>query len=299
MTNRVHIDDHNDDQDERQWWIEGRGSHERLELIREAGWSRVSWLSVEAGVLTAIGAFVLCIGVAAAVLQPIGITADSLSDNDWKRLGLVVGLAAAVALLAAFGFGGYVAGRLARRAGLRHGVLVFVVGVVLLAAAAGIAQFEGGLSAIRDRVESLGAPTGDSAWTGVGTISGAVALAGMLLGTLLGAVRGERWHQRLVARALDPDIGPDADLRSAVEAQRKAAAKALAKARKAGVLPVDDEPAEVAFWYEDPTDTEWARAMRDPEPVYDQDSRAEEAGVARRESEPTAAGPARRPSWPS
>jgi hypothetical protein len=287
MSTRVRIG-HNDGQDEqdgRQRWIDGRGSRDRLEMVREAGWNRVSGVSVVAGVLAAVGMFVLCIGVAAAVLQPIGITTESLSDNDWERLGLAVGLAAAIGLLGAFGLGGYVAGRMARRAGLRHGVLVFVVGLVVLSAAAGIAQFEGGLSAIRDRVESLGAPTGDSTWTGFATISGAVALAGMLLGSLLGAVRGERWHQRLVTRALDPDIGPDAELRAEVEAQRKAAAKAMARARKAGVLPASDEPTDGAA-------PETAPATPEPPPPYDED-------MWRGVPEPTAAGPRTRPSSPS
>jgi hypothetical protein len=49
MSARVHIDG----PDERQRWIEGRG--DRLELVRAAGWGQVSWLSVVAGVLTAIG----------------------------------------------------------------------------------------------------------------------------------------------------------------------------------------------------------------------------------------------------
>jgi len=284
MSSRVHIH-HEDDQDGRQRGIDGRGSRERLEMIREAGWSRVSWASVVAGVLAALGTIVLCIGIAAAVLQPIGITADSLSDNDWERLGLAVGLAAAVGLLGAFGLGGYAAGRMARRAGLRHGVLVFVVGLVVLSAAAGIAQFEGGFSAIRDQVESLGAPTRDSTWTGVATISGAVALAGMLLGSLLGGVRGERWHQRLITRALDPNIGPDAELRAEVEAQRKAAAKAMARARKAGVLPASDERTDGAA-------PETAPAT--PEPA-----RPDDEEIWRGVPEPTAAGPRTRPSSPS
>jgi hypothetical protein len=284
MSSRVDIH-HNDGQDGRQRRIDGRGGRERLELVREAGWNRVSWVSVVAGVLVAVGTFVLCIGVAAAVLQPIGITAQSLSDNDWERLGLAVGLAAAIGLLGAFGFGGYVAGRMARRAGLRHGVRVFVVGLVMLSVAAAIAQFEGGLSAIRDQVESLGAPTGDSTWTGVATISGAVALAGMLLGSLLGGMHGERWHQRLVTRALDPNIGPDAELRAEVEAQRKAAAKAMARARKAGVLPANDERTDGSA-----PETEAAT----PEPA-----RADHEVMWRGVPEPTAAGPRTRPSSPS
>src|SRR5918996_2336515 len=117
-------------------------------MAREAGWGRVSWLSVVAGVLTAIGAFVVCIGVAAAVLEALSLSLDGWSESEWRSLALGAGLAAAGALLGSYAFGGYVAGRLARRAGLRHGALVFVVGAAVLAGAAAIAQFEGGLSAI-------------------------------------------------------------------------------------------------------------------------------------------------------
>jgi 4-amino-4-deoxy-L-arabinose transferase-like glycosyltransferase len=256
---RVHIED----PDERQLWIEGR--RERLELAREAGFRRVSWLSVAGGVATALGAFAVCVGIAAAVLHAAGIDAGDLSDDDWTRFGFLAGVLSAAALLAAYSLGGYVAGRMARRAGLRHGALVFVVGAVVVAAAVGVTVLEGGATAISDRLESLGAPTDDSAWFGVGVLSVAVALAGMLLGSLLGGVRGERWHQRLLARALDPNIGPEADLRAHLEAQRAEAAKALERAREAGVVPAGDDG--------------------EPEPA-----------APRREPEPTVAGPPKRPS---
>jgi hypothetical protein len=277
MRSRAPIDDRPQDEghDNRRNWTEGRDKRERLEMAREAGWGNVSWLSVVSGTLTALGAFAVVVGIAAALLQALGLSLDGLSDSDWRSLGLATGLAGAAALFGAFALGGYVAGRMARRAGMRHGLLVFVAGAVLLVAAAAITGLEGGLSAIRDRVETLGAPTGDSLWTGVGVLTGTVALVGMLLGSVLGALRGERWHQRLVARALDPDIGPDADLRADVEAQRTAAAQALARARQAGVLPKKaDERGD--------------------------DDATSDGDPSRRGAEPTAAGPPRPPSsWSS
>jgi hypothetical protein len=272
---RVHIDD----PDERQQWIEGR--RDRLELAREAGWGGVSWLSVAAGVFAAIGFFALLVGIASAVLHALGITMSDWTDDEWKRVGLGAGLLTAAGLLVAFTFGGYVAGRMARRAGLRHGVLVFVVAVVVAAAAGGVAWLEDATAAIADHLDGLGAPTGDSTWFGLAVVSGAVALAGMLVGSLLGAARGERWHQRLVARALDPNVGPEADLRSDVEAQREAAEKALERARKAGVVPTDEEPESGTTEPADPH-------------ANDREDHAEQA--AETEPETTAAG---RPTPPS
>jgi hypothetical protein len=276
------------DTDERQMWVEGKG--DRLELAREAGWGRVSWRSVVAGVFVAYGVVGACIGIVAAVLHPMGFTLDNLSDGDWKRVGLIAGLVAAAVFLGAFTFGGYTAGRMARRAGLRNGVLVVVLGVVLLAVVAAVAQLDGAISAIVDRLESLGAPTDGTTWYGIGALSGAVALGGMILGGVLGGVRGERWHQRLLVRASSPDIGPDADLRAEAERQRRTAEKALARAHKAGVMEV---PEVLEVPEEAETPMPGVRTVRSGGGDTDEE---EEPDDTRREPEPTAAG---RPTPPS
>jgi hypothetical protein len=291
------------DTDQRQMWVEGK--RDRLELAREAGWGGVSWRSVVAGVFVAYGVIGACIGIAAAVLHPIGLTLDSLSHNDWQQVGLVAGLVAAAVFLGAFTFGGYTAGRMARRAGLRNGVLVTVLGVVLLAAVAAVAHLEGATSALVDRVESLGAPTDGTTWYGLGVLSGAVALGGMIFGALLGGVRGERWHQRLLVRAANPDIGPDADLRAEAERQRRAAERALARAHRAGVIEVpEDTDAPVPSVRTFPAgDGETPMPGVRTIPAGDGDMEGdvegdmeEEPDHTRSEPAPTAAGPPRTPS---
>jgi hypothetical protein len=281
------------DADERQMWADGKhdrqmwveGKRDRLELAREAGWGGVSWRSVLAGVLVAYGVIGACIGIAAAVLHPMGFTLDNLSDDDWQRVGLIAGLAAAAVFLGAFTFGGYTAGRMARRAGLRNGVLVVVLGVVLLVVIAAVAQLEGAISAIADRLESLGAPTDGTTWYGLGVSSGAVALGGMILGGVLGGVRGERWHQRLLVRAANSDIGPEADLRAEAERQRRAAEKALARIHEAGVMEIPDS-----------TDTPETIVRRSPAGDGDGDGETGNGQTERDEPAPTAAG---RPMTPS
>lgn len=289
------------DIDERQMWVEGK--RDRLELAREAGWGGVSWRSVMAGVFVAYGVIGACIGIAAAVLHPIGLTLDSLSRNDWQQVGLIAGLVAAAVFLGAFTFGGYTAGRMARRAGLRNGVLVVVLGVALLAVVAAVAQLEGATSAVVDRLEGLGAPTGGTTWYGLGVLSGAVALGGMIVGGVLGGVRGERWHQRLLVRAANPDVGPDADLRAEAERQRRAAEKALARARKAGVAEAP-EGTEVSEEQEVPEKMEVPERTDTPMPgvrtisARDGDKEEEEGEPDHTRSEPApmAAGPPMRPS---
>jgi hypothetical protein len=288
------------DTDERQMWVEGK--RDRLELAREAGWGGVSWRSVVAGVFVAYGVIGACVGITAAVLHPIGLTLDSLSDNDWRRVGLIAGLGAAAVFLGAFTFGGYTAGRMARRAGLRNGVLVAVLGVVLLAVVAAVARLEGATSAVVDRLQAVGAPTDGTTWYGLAVLSGAVALGGMILGGVLGGVRGERWHQRLLVRAANPDIGPEADLRAEAERQRRAAAKALARAHKAGVIEVPEDSevsddGEFADGAEVPerTDTPMP-GVRTISARDGDEEEEEEPDHTRSEPAPTAAGPPMRPS---
>jgi hypothetical protein len=279
MSSRVQIDD----PDERQMWTEGR--EDRAQLARDAGWGTVSWRSVFVGVLTAIGAFAVCVGAASAILHATGMTTDTLSTSEWTRLGLIAGIATAVALLGSFAFGGYAAGRMARRSGVRQGLLVFLVGIVVIVGALGIAQLEGALAALRDRLDELGAPTGDSAWGGIALLTICAAAGGSLLGSIIGAVRGERWHQRLVARAMDPDVGPEADRRAEVEAQREAMARALARADQEGETEVTQElPPGM---------------KRDRD--RDRDGNRDRDRDGDREDEPasTAAGPRRTPSSPS
>jgi hypothetical protein len=288
------------DTDERQMWVEGK--RDRLELAREAGWGGVSWRSVVAGVFVAYGVIGACVGITAAVLHPIGLTLDSLSDNDWRQVGLIAGLVAAAVFLGAFTFGGYTAGRMARRAGLRNGVLVAVLGVVLLAVVAAVARLEGATSAVVDRLQAVGAPTDGTTWYGLAVLSGAVALGGMILGGVLGGVRGERWHQRLLVRAANPDIGPEADLRAEAERQRRAAAKALARAHKAGVIEVPEDSevsddGEFADGAEVPerTDTPMP-GVRTISARDGDEEEEEEPDHTRSEPAPTAAGPPMRPS---
>jgi hypothetical protein len=265
MSSRVDVED----PEQRQFWAEGRSEAraDRLELAREAGWGRVSWWSVAAGVLTVIGVVTVCVGVVAAVLHAVDITTDTLTDSEWTRVGFVVGLVSAVAFFGCFALGGYTTGRMARRAGMRNGLLVFIIGVIVIAGAIGIAQLEGAVSVVRDRFDDLGAPTGESTWTGIALLTMGVALVGALAGSVLGARRGERWHQRLVARAQDPGIGPEADLRAEVEAQRQAATKALERARKAGVVSADqadeEEEESVTVRPDEPTGTAAAGARDD------------------------------------
>ncbi|HET7486321.1 MAG TPA: hypothetical protein VFJ85_00230 [Acidimicrobiales bacterium] len=197
--------------------VETRG--DRAALAAHAGLGRISAASVLAGTLAAFGAFaVLAAGVAAAA-RAAGFDTHR-SAGQWHDIGAAGGAAAAVLLLLCFVFGGYVAGRMARRAGSTNGLLVFLLGVVVAGGLVGlvIADWGGVARNLRD----AGIPTAAGQWRDVGVLAGLGSLVAMLVGALLGGAWGERWHTKLLNRAADPSRGPEGRLREAarIDAER-------------------------------------------------------------------------------
>ena len=183
---------------------------DRASLAREAGLGRLSFPSILAGVLVAYGAFAVLAALVGTVAAAIGLNAD-LNRNDWATLGVGSAIAVAVVLLLAYLFGGYVAGRMARRAGLLNGLAVFLLALLLVAVVGAVAASQADAESIASNLRSLGIPTTGTEWGKVGTVAGIGSLAAMLLGALLGGVLGERWHSKLTRRAVSGKYRPDRD----------------------------------------------------------------------------------------
>jgi 4-amino-4-deoxy-L-arabinose transferase-like glycosyltransferase len=182
-------------------------SSDRASLAREAGVGKLSFISVLAGTLVAYGAFAVLAALVGAAATAIGLTND-LSSNDWARLGTGSAIAGAIVLFLAYLFGGYVAGRMARRAGLLNGLAVFVLAIVLIAAVGALVASQADADAIRTNLRSRGIPTSGSEWSDIGTLAGIASLAAMLIGALVGGVLGERWHSKLTRRAVSGKYRP-------------------------------------------------------------------------------------------
>lgn len=203
---------------------------DRMALVQEAGLGKVSMASVLAGMLVAYGAFALLGAMTAGILNAAGIDTTALTTNDWRRLGVGGGIAAALVLLVSYLFGGYVAGRMARRAGALNGLAVFLFGLLVAVAVGAAISTQTDADNIVDNLRTLGVPTSGSEYGAIGTVAGIGSLLAMLLGSVLGGLAGERWHGKLLARALDPTVGPeraateeaaDAEGRRATMAQRR------------------------------------------------------------------------------
>lgn len=174
---------------------------DRRDLMQDAGVGTISFLSVVAGTLVAYGAFTVISIVAGAVLNLFGIETTTLSDAEWRQIGLGGAIVTGVVLFLAYLFGGYVTGRMARRAGAINGLMMFVFSLVVGGAVALLVGVQADTQAINQELRDFGVPTASDEWTALFTIAGAAALAAMLIGSVLGGWLGERWHAKVAHRA--------------------------------------------------------------------------------------------------
>lgn len=195
--------------------------HDRAVLAQDAGKRKISFLSALAGTLVAYGAFAVLVAITAAVANGIGFDTN-LSTDEWEQLGAAGGAAVAVVLLLSYFFGGYVAGRMARRSGMWNGFMTFVLGVVVAVGVAGLANMFTDGDEIMNELRGIGVPTTGDEWRQIGTVAGIGSLVAMLLGSLWGGAAGERWHGRFMTRAVDPTVGAGVPTTDATTSERTA-----------------------------------------------------------------------------
>lgn len=154
------------------------------------------------GWLTATGMAVLLTGLLAAAGAGLGLATD-VNPTDpagapIQTIGLVGGLVLLVIILISYFAGGYVAGRMARFAGAKQGLgvwlwaLIIAVVVAILGAVAG-SQFN--LLANLNGFPRIPVNEGDLTTAGVITAV-AVALVA-LIGAILGGMAGMSYHRRV------------------------------------------------------------------------------------------------------
>lgn len=185
---------------------------EHLAVAKEAGYKRLSPISTFAGTLTGYGAFAILAAIIGAVYSAMDLDTD-FSTNNWAGETAASGLATAVSLFLAYLFGGYVAGRMARRAGILHGVAVLLLSLVIGAGVGGLVSAIGDNAEIDRNLQSIGVPTTADEWGAVGLATAVASLVLMTVGAILGSKLGEQWHTKLARRAADPDYGPEAAAR--------------------------------------------------------------------------------------
>lgn len=174
----------------------GRSNVERVRPVRVRG--GLSLGGILTGAVVSLGAMVLLDALIAGIAAETGahLLAGGKVTGSQLDTSVAAGIAAVIAALLAYLWGGYAAGRMARGLGAVNGILVPIVATLLLFIAGVVAAGMGAGSAI---------PTGRLSISGalvhVGFITGIAIAVAMLLGGLIGGMRGSRWHTRLENQA--------------------------------------------------------------------------------------------------
>jgi MFS family permease len=148
----------------------------------------LNWGSAFFGWLVAIGIATLLTALLSAAGAAVGLTKASTQDaaDNADTLGIVGGVLLLVILLVAYYAGGYVAGRMARFAGPRQGLGVWIIGLVVTVILAVAGALLGTEYNVLSQLNLPRIPVDEGSLT----TGGLIALAAIVLGTLLAAVAG-------------------------------------------------------------------------------------------------------------
>jgi hypothetical protein len=204
---------------------------DRAALARGAGFGRFSFVSVLAGVLVAYGGLAVLLAAAYGIAKATGLNDFSL--EDLAKLSLAGAVVIVAATLISYLFGGYVAGRMARRAGLLNGLAVFVLAVLLVAALGALLAIREGSDQVAASLRDAGIPTNFDGWNQVSSLAGLGSLLAMLVGAALGGKLGERWHTKLTRRAAAALSGRELATPEVLPAEEPPAPLRTARARDA------------------------------------------------------------------
>ena len=164
-----------------------RAERQQIMAAQKARYGGVSWGAAFFGWLSANGMAVILIALLSAGGLAFGLSsavdsADAAADSATSGIGLGAGIALLVVLFLAYLAGGYVAGRMARFDGVKQGVAVWVIGlvVVILLALAGLV-FGSQYNVLAD-LDLPRIPIDE----GTATTGGIVTLVAILLATQIG-----------------------------------------------------------------------------------------------------------------
>lgn len=189
-------------------------ARERKELL---GRQREAFGGIKVGAaffgwLTATGMAVLLTALVAAAGTAVGLATDtdvaavtSRASQDPGTVGVVGAVALGVVLFLSYYCGGYVAGRMARFAGAKQGVAVWLWAVLVAVVAAVAGAVAGSRYDVLARLDSLPRiPVNEGDVTTGGLVAVAVVAVVSLLAAVVGGLAGMRYHRRVDRADLEP-----------------------------------------------------------------------------------------------
>lgn len=198
-----------------------------LRRERQEFGGQIQWEAAFFGLLAAIGLAASLVAMVLGGLVATGVTSFGEDAAELVDRMMAGGGAIALAILAlSYLAGGYVAARMARFDGWRQGLGIWLLGLVIVLAAAVTAWIAGGeldptaSITLPDNPVDEG-PLSESAW-----VTAAVLLVVPLLSALIGGVVGERFHRAVDRVAVEePELEPEHEWEAETEAQAETEAE--------------------------------------------------------------------------
>jgi len=185
----------------------GAGAHATRGAVHDAvdrqhdRFGGIKWGAAFFGWLSANGLAVLLVALLSAGGVAIGLTQGVPSTDEAAQQADTIGLAGGIALLVvlflAYLAGGYVAGRMARFDGVRQGIAVWVIGLLVVIALAVLGLVLGSKYNVLQSLNLPRIPIGEGTATTAGIIALVAVLVVTLVGAILGGRLGERYHRRI------------------------------------------------------------------------------------------------------
>ncbi|MGY1839700.1 MULTISPECIES: hypothetical protein [unclassified Modestobacter] len=160
----------------------------------------IKWGAAFFGWLSANGLAVLLIAAISAAGVAIGLTEGLDTDQVTEQPGTVGiggGIALLVVLFLAYLAGGYVAGRMARFDGVRQGIAVWVVGLLVVIVLAVLGAVLGAEYNVLSQLNLPRIPVDEGTATTAGIIALVAVLVVTLIGAILGGKLGDRFHRKV------------------------------------------------------------------------------------------------------
>ena len=146
-------------------------------------------------------ALISAAGVAIGLTQ--GVPSAEEATSNASGIGIGGGIALLVVLFLAYLAGGYVAGRMARFDGLRQGIAVWVIGLVVVLALAVAALVFGSEYNVLQQLNLPRIPIDEGTATTAGIISLVAVLLVTRVGAVLGGKLGDRFHRKVDRAGFD------------------------------------------------------------------------------------------------
>jgi len=184
-----------------------RGAARNAVDAQRSRYGGIKWGAAFFGWLSANGLAVLLVALLSAGGVALGLTegidpADEAAEQA-DTISIAGGIVLLVILFLAYLAGGYVAGRMARFDGVRQGIAVWVIGLVVVLALAVAGLIFGSEYNVLQQLNLPRIPIDE----GTATTGGIIALVAVLLVTLLGAILGgkvgDRYHRKVDRAGFD------------------------------------------------------------------------------------------------